>query len=137
MNENYKLAKKFREEENLQKYEYYIEQAAAEKYPDAMKEYATLLMAAADYKKALEIYKELADKGDVESMERVVDMCEREQGVPRNDKATLNFILDAINKSHNEIYLSRNFDTVEEYLRAIERRRIASRIKENLSFIYV
>lgn len=66
----------------------------------------------------------------------------------KNDKDTLNFILNLINKTYNEIYLidsgnivarmlvlqtRRHNECTWEYLQAIERRRIAARIRKLLA----
>jgi len=114
-----------------------------------MKEFAKLLRDKADYAAALALYKELAkDLLDVESMEIIVDMCEQSQGVPKNDTDTLNFVLKIIDGIYNEIYLidrshilmrtlifdtHRHNECTMRYLEAIERRRIASRIRKTLS----
>ena len=119
------------------------------KHFDAMKEFANLLRDKADYAAALALYKELAkDLLDVESMEIIVDMCEQSQGVPKNDADTLNFVLKIIDGIYNEIYLidrshilmrtlifdtHRHNECTMRYLEAIERRRIASRIRKILS----
>lgn len=75
-------------------------------------------------------------------------MCEQSQGVPKNDKDPLNFILNLINKTYNEIYLidrgnifartlvfqtRRHNECTWEYLQAVERRRIAARIRKLLA----
>ena len=73
-------------------------------------------------------------------MENIVDMYERAQC----DKDTLNFVLELINKYFNDIYQMQNiarvfsFQTIRhneltmETLQAIERRRIAARIRKLL-----
>ena len=75
-------------------------------------------------------------------------MCERAQGVAKNDNDTLNFILELINKRYNEIYqinrgnilarmwelcTRRHNELTMETLQAIERRRIAARIRRLLA----
>ena len=145
----YKLAVIFRNEGNRQKYIEWLEKSAATKNFDAMKEYADCLRENAEYEKALELYKELAKTFcDEESMEAVVDMCELNQGVAKNDKDTLNFILELINKTYTEIYLidrgnvlartmilqtRRHNELTMQTLQAIERRRIAARIRKILA----
>ncbi|PUU97413.1 hypothetical protein DCD76_19125, partial [Acinetobacter baumannii] len=67
---------------------------------------ADLLRGAGNYEKSLAIYKELSETFlDEESMEAAVDMTEHGQGVVKNDKVTLNFIQNLIDKTYNEIYL--------------------------------
>lgn len=145
----YKLATIYRAEGNHQDYIEWLAKSAETKNFDAMKDYAEHLREDADYEKALAIYKELAETFyDEESMEKIVDMCEQSQGVPKNDKDTLNFILNLINKTYNEIYLidrgnifartlvfqtRRYNECTWEYLQAIERRRIAARIRKLLA----
>ena len=79
----YKLAKLYQAEGDLQNYVEWLEKSAATKNFDAMKEYADLLRSGElvrDCEKALAIYKELAETFlDEESMENIVDMCERSQ----------------------------------------------------------
>lgn len=145
----YKLATIYRAEGDLPKYIEWLTKSAETKNFDAMKEYAEHLREDADYEKALAIYKELAETFcDEESMEKIVDMTEHGQGVVKNDKDTLNFILELINKCYNEIYLidkgnifartlafrtRRHNECTWEYLQAVERRRIAARIRKLLA----
>lgn len=145
----YKLATIYRAEENQQNYIEWLTKSAETKNFDAMKEYAELLRGAENYEEAFAIYKELSETFlDEDSMEKIVDMCEQSQGVPKNDKDTLNFILNLINKTYNEIYLidrgnifartlvfqtRRHNECTWEYLQAIERRRIAARIRKLLA----
>lgn len=145
----YKLAVMERDENNFPQYEHWLEKSAEAKHFDAMKEFAKFKRDKGDYATALALYKELAkDLFDVESMEIIVDMCEQSQGVPENDADTLNFVLKIIDGMYNEIYLidrghilmrTLMFDTrrhnecTMRYLEAIERRRIASRIRKTLS----
>ena len=145
----YKLAMIFRNEGNRQKYIEWLEKSATTKNFDAMKEYADCLRENAEYDKALALYKELSKTFcDEESMEAVVDMCELHQGVAKNDKDTLNFILEVINKTYTEIYLidrgnvlartmilqtRRHNELTMQTLQAIERRRIAARIRKILA----
>ncbi len=148
----YKLAVIFHNEGNRQKYIEWLEKSVATKNFDAMKEYADLLRSGElvrDFEKALAIYKELAETFlDEESMENIVSMCEFGQGVARNDKDMLNFVLELINKTYNEIYqinrgniiartmvfqTRRHNECTMEYLQAVERRRIAARIRKILA----
>lgn len=145
----YKLATLYREEGDFPQYVHWLEQSAATKCFDAMKEYAELLRGDGNYEKALEIYKELSKKFcDEEAMEHIVDMVERGSEIPKNDKDTLNFILNIIDEVYNEIYLidrgnilartitfctRRHNECTWEYLRAVERRRIAARIRKLLA----
>ena len=134
----YKLAIIYQAEGNQQNYIEWLEKSAETKNFDAMKEYADLI-SDTDRKKSLAIYKELAETFcDEESMEKIVDMA-------ADDKDTLNFVLELINKCFNEIYQMDNFARVFvfqtyrynectwEYLQAVERRRIAARIKKILA----
>lgn len=145
----FKLAKIYQSEGEQQKYFEWLSKSAETKNFDAMKEYADLLRGAENYEEALTIYKELAEIFcDEESMEKIVDMCVQSQGVPKNDKDTLNFILNLIDKTYNEIYLidrgnifartlvfqtRRHNECTWEYLQAVERRRIAARIRKLLA----
>ena len=145
----YKLAKLYQTERNQQDYIKWLAKSAETKNFDAMKEYAEHLRESSEYEKALAIYKELAETFcDEESMEKIVDMCVQSQAVPKNDKDTLNFILNLINKTYNEIYLidrgnifartlvfqtRRHNECTWEYLQAVERRRIAACIRRILT----
>ena len=135
----YKLANIYQAEGNQKKYVEWLSKSAETKNFDAMKEYAEYLRGVADYEKSLAIYKELAETFcDEESMEKIVDMA-------ADDKDTLNFVLELIDKCFNEIYQMNNFTRVFafqtyrynectwEYLQAIERRRIAARIRKILA----
>ena len=137
----YKLAKAYQSEGDFPKYVEWLTKSAETKNFDAMKEYAELI-SDTEREKALTIYKELAETFcDEESMERIVNMA-------ADDKDTLNFILNLINKCYNEIYLidsgnifartlvfrtRRHNECTWEYLQAIERRRIAARIRKLLA----
>ena len=145
----YKLALILRDEGNLLQYEQWLKKSAEAKHFDAMKEYAKLLRDHSRFAAALEIYKELTKTfKDVEAMEAVVDMCEQSQGVPKNDGDTLKVVLEIIDGMYNEIYLidrgnillrTINLDTrrhnecTMRYLEAVERRRIAARIRKIIS----
>lgn len=149
----YKLATLYREEDDFPQYVHWLKKSAEAQCFDAMKEYAALLRGGdeslRDYEKALALYKELSKKfQDEEAMECAVDMVERGQGIPKNDKDTLNFILGIIDDMYNEIYLinrgnifartlvfhtRRHNECTMQYLQAIERRRIASRIRKLLA----
>lgn len=148
----YKLAKIYQDEGNISQYRNWLEKSAETKNFDAMKEYAELLRSddttIQNYDRALNIYKELSETfRDEESMEAIVDMCAAGQGVPQNDKETLNFVLGLIDKMFNDIYTingpgilarimtfltRRHNELTMETLQAIERRRIASRIRRIL-----
>ena len=137
----YKLAKAYQAEGNSQKYVEWLTKSAETKNFDAMKEYAELI-SDTDREKALAIYKELAENFcDEELMEKIVDLA-------ADDKETLNFVLNLINKCYNEIYLidrgnifartmvfrtRRHNECTWEYLQAVERRRIAARIRKLLA----
>lgn len=142
----YKLATIYRAEGDLKSYFEWLEKSAATKYFDAMKEFADHLRESADYEKSFAIYKELAETFcDEESMEKIVDMYEQNQHVNKDE---LNFVLELINKRYNEIYLidrgniiartitfqtRRHNELTMETLQAIERRRIAARIRKLLN----
>ena len=145
----YKLATIYKAEGNQQNYVEWLTKSAETKNFDAMKEYADLLRGAENYEKALALYKELAETFlDEESMQNILEMAEQGYGVPKNDKDTLNFILNLIDKTYNEIYLidrgnifartlvfrtRRHNECTWEYLQAVERRRIAARIRKLLA----
>ena len=150
----YKLAIAYREgdlkaEKNISKSEYWLVKSAETKHIDAMKELAYFYRNGSvsikqDYEKAINLYKEIAETyKDEEAMEAVVDMSQLSQGT-ENDEVTLDFILDIINKQFNEIYFinsgniwgrilklgtRRHNECTMQYLKAIERRRIANRIR--------
>ena len=137
----YKLAKAYQREGDLPKYVEWLTKSAETKNFDAMKEYAELI-SDTDIEKALAIYKELAETFcDEESMGKIVDLA-------TEDKDTLNFVLELINKTYNEIYqinrgniiartmvfqTRRHNECTMEYLQAVERRRIAARIRKLLA----
>jgi len=137
----YKLAAIYRAERDFKNYVEWLEKSAATKHFDAMKEFAEHLRESGEHEKAIALYKELAQTfRDEEAMENIVDMYERAQC----DKDTLNFVLELINKYFNDIYQMQNiarvfaFQTIRhneltmETLQAIERRRIAARIRKLL-----
>ena len=138
----YKLAKIYQDKGNHKRCIEWLEKSAATKNFDAMKEFAEHLRENNSPEKAIAIYKELAEIFcDEESMEAIVNMVECGQG----DKEILNFILELIGKNFNDIYQRENFARVFafqtlrhdectwEYLQAVERRRIAARIRKLLS----
>ena len=145
----YKLSRRYLIEGDRQSYVYWLEKSAATKNFDAMTEYADLLRENGDCEKSFAIYKELAETFlDEKSMEKIVDMVERGQGVAVKDKDELNFVLTLINKTYNEIYqidrgnifarimtfqTRRHDECTMEYLQAIERRRIAARVRKLLA----
>ena len=106
----YKLATAYRTEGDLKSYVEWLSKSAETKNFDAMKEFAGHLRESGEYEKSLAVYKDLAETfRDEEAMENIVDMCERGQGIAKNDKDTLNFILELIDKCFNEIYQMKNF----------------------------
>lgn len=149
----YKLAKIYQVEKNFDKYFEWLKKSAETKNFDAMREFAEILRNGDEkirnYEKSISIYKELAEKfRDEESMENIVDMCEQGQGVEKNDKELLNYILEIINKMYNDIYYIKNInffartfvfhtrrhnECTMEYLQAVERRRIAAHIRKILA----
>lgn len=145
----YKVATIYKAEGDLKSYVEWLAKASETKNFDAMREFAEHLREEGDCEKAIALYKELAETfSDEESMEKIVDMCERGQGVVKNDNDTLNFILKLINNRYNEIYqinrgnilartwelqTRRHNELTSETLQAIERRRIAARIRKLLN----
>lgn len=149
----YKLAKIYQAEKNFQQFFYWIKKSAETKNFDAMKEFAEILRNGDEkirnYEKSISIYKKLAETfRDEESMENIVDMCEQGLGVEKNDKDLLNYILEIINKMYNDIYYIKNINFLArtftfrtrrhnectmEYLQAVERRRIAAKIRKILA----
>lgn len=141
----YKLAKMYQSEGDFKSYVEWLGKSAEMKTFDAMKEFADYLREKGEYEKALMIYKELAETfSDEVSMENIVDMYERGQC----DKDKLNFVLEIINRHYNEIYqinrgnilartlklqTRRHNELTMETLQAIERRRIAARIRKILA----
>ena len=138
----YKLANIYRMGGDQQNYIEWLSKSATTKNFDAMKELADLLREDGEYEKSFALYKELAETFlDEESMEKIVDMA-------ANDKDTLKFILNLIDETYNEIYLidrgniiartlifqtRRHNECTWEYLQAVERRRIAARIRKLLA----
>ena len=128
---------------NFHEYVQWLKKSAEGKNFQAMKEFAKVLREnekIRDTEKAVQIYKELVtDFYDVESMGILVDMC------APSDTETLNLILETIDKRYNQIYAYDNFFkrvfefgtrrqdefTIQTFY-AIERRRIAARIKKIL-----
>ena len=141
----YKLATIFKAEGDLKNYVEWLKKSAATKNFDAMKEFAEHLRKSGEHEKAFAIYKELAETFlDEEAMDNIVKMCELGQC----DKDMLNFVLTLINKTYNEIYqinrgniiartmvfqTRRHNECTMEYLQAVERRRIAARIRKILA----
>lgn len=106
-----------------------------------MKEYAAILHDKGDDVAARELYKEIVDiSGDWQAMENLLD-------ISQDDSATLKFILSKIDSMYNEIYLRdyqilrrtwelgtrRHNECTIQTLAAVERRRIASRIRKLLA----
>lgn len=149
----YKLAKIYQVEGNFEKYLEWLKKSAETKNFDAMRELAEILRNGdekiRDYEKSISLYKELVKIFyDEKSMENIVDMCKQGQGVEKNDKVLLNRILEIIDEMYNGIYyiknisfLARTFafqtrrhnECTMEYLQAVERRRIAARIRKILA----
>lgn len=148
----YKLAKIYQVEKNFDKYFEWLKKSAETKNFDAMREFAEILRngdeKVRNYEKSISLYKELAKTFcDEKSMENLVEMCEQGQGVEKNDKDLLNYILEIISKTYNEIYYIKNINFARvyafstrrhnectiEYLQAVERRRIAAHIRKILA----
>ena len=118
-----------------------IEKAAAGNYTSAIIQFAEMKMDAFDFETALQLFKKASRAGDVDAMEKAVDLC-----VGTDDRATLNEIAKIIQSYYNDIYTTKNFlgrmmcfgsskpyEYLNEYARAIERRRIFNRIQEMLN----
>ena len=133
--------------QDLKESAYWLKKAAETEHIDAMKEYAAKLRTGTDFIEqnqtaAINLYKEIIKLyGDEETMENFVDMCSLGEGVPQNDSDSLNFLLDKIGRRCNAIYQhgSWGFHTMREdectmdYLRGLERRRIARRARRLLN----
>ena len=137
----YKLAMLYRNEGNTSAADDWLAKAVATKNFCAIREYADRLRKKGDFDAAVDMYKEVIKySGDVEAMEAVVDLSE-------HNIENLNFVLDAINSDYNEIYLRdykiiqrimslgtrRHNECTIQTLQAVERRRIASRIRKLLA----
>ena len=133
--------------QDLKESAYWLKKAAETEHIDAMKEYAAKLRTGTDFIEqnqtaAINLYKEIIKLyGDEETMENFVDMCSLGEGVPQNDSDSLNFLLDKIGRKRNAIYQhgAFGFQTLREdectmnYLRELERRRIARRVRRMLN----
>lgn len=133
-------------EQDLKESAYWLEKAANSKHIDAMKDFAAKLRTGSDFieqnqEAAINLYKEVIELyRDEEAMENLLDMCSLGQGVPKNDSETLNFLLNIINRMHNNIYSPsiafatlRHNECTMDYLRAWERRRIAKQTQRLLN----
>lgn len=134
------LSNLYRKEGNTTEADKWLEKSVATKNFFAMKEYAARLREKGDVNAAVTLYKEIVKStSDVEAMEAVVDMSE-------HDAENLNFVLNAINSEYNDIYsrdlvleriitlgTRRHNELTIQTLQAIERRRIASRIRKLLA----
>ena len=118
-----------------------IEKAAAGNYTSAIIQLAEMKMDAFDFETALQLFKKASRAGDVDAMEKAVYLC-----IGTDDRATLNEIAEIIQSYYNDIYTTKNFlgrmmcfgsskpyEYLNEYARAIERRRIFNRIQEMLN----
>ena len=137
----YKLSKIYQAEKDFSKYQYWLEKSArGTKNFFAMKELADNLRKEENFSAARELYKEIVEiSGDTEAMENLLD-------ISQNDTETLKFILSKIDGMYNEIYLRdyqilrrtwefgtrRHNECTIQTLQAVERRRIASRIRKLL-----
>lgn len=137
----YKLSKIFLSEKDFETAAYWLEKSAESKNFFAMKELADNLREKEKFSAARELYKEIVDiSGDWQAMENLLD-------ISQDDSATLEFILNKIESMYNEIYLRdyqilrrtwalgtrRHNECTIQTLQAIERRRIASRIRKLLA----
>lgn len=137
----YKLAKIYQAEKDFSKYQHWLEKSAETKNFFAMQELADNLREKENFSVARGIYKEIIEiSGDWRAMENLLD-------ISSNDPETLKFILSKIDRMYNEIYLRdyqilrrtwdlgtrRHNECTIAYLAAVERRRIASRIRKLLA----
>lgn len=137
----FKLVTIYRNEGNIPAADEWLVKSAKAKNFFAMKEYAAILHDKGDDVAARELYKEIVDiSGDWQAMENLLD-------ISQDDSATLKFILSKIDSMYNEIYLRdyqilrrtwdlgtrRHNECTIQTLAAVERRRIASRIRKLLA----
>ena len=137
----YKLSKIYQAEKDFSKYQHWLEKSAETRNFFAMKELADNLRNKENFSAAREIYKKIVEiSGDSETMEKLLD-------ISSNDTDTLKFILSKIGRMYNEIYLRdyqilrrtwdlgtrRYNECTIQTLQAVERRRIASRIRKLLA----
>ena len=142
MDAMYKLGKLLLSENEVQAKKYIVK-AAEKNYLPALIMSAEICREEKNFTKTVEFYKKAAELGDVKSMEEIVNMCEAGEGVEKNDSATLEEVLKIIEKNYNDIYSTtdilgrtfylgsrRNEEYTPQYAKAIERRRIANRIRK-------
>ncbi len=137
----FKLAIIYRNEGKIPAADEWLVKSAKAKNFFAMKEYAAILHDNGDDFAARELYKEIVDfSGDWQAMENLLD-------ISQDDSAILKFILKKIDNMYNEIYLRdyqilrrtwdlgtrRHNECTIQTLAAVERRRIASRIRKLLA----
>ena len=137
----FKLAIIYRNEGKIPAADEWLVKSAKAKNFFAMKEYAAILHDNDDDFAARELYKEIVDfSGDWQAMENLLD-------ISQDDSAILKFILKKIDNMYNEIYLRdyqilrrtwdlgtrRHNECTIQTLAAVERRRIASRIRKLLA----
>ena len=137
----FKLAIIYRNEGNIPAADEWLVKSAKAKNFFAMKELADNLREKENFSAARELYKEIVDiSGDTEAMENLLD-------ISQDDSEILKFILNKIDSMYNEIYLRdyqilrrimelgtrRHNECTIQTLAAVERRRIASRIRKLLA----
>ena len=138
----YKLGELLLSEDEMQAKKYIVK-AAEKNYLPALILSAKISQEERNFAKALEFYQKAAELGDVKSMEEIVNMCEAGKGVKENDSEILDEVLKIIEKNYNDIYSTtdffgrtfylgsrRNEEYTPQYSQAIERRRIANRIRK-------
>lgn len=138
----YKLGELLLSEDEMQAKKYIVK-AAEKNYLPALILSAKISQEERNFAKALEFYQKAAELGDVKSMEEIVNMCEVGEGVKENDSEILDEVLKIIEKNYNNIYSTtdffgrtfylgsrRNEEYTPQYAQAIERRRIANRIRK-------
>ena len=98
---------------------------ARENYRPAASKLARILHDEGNLPEAVTFYKKATELGDVEAMDVLVETC-------AGDEEILNFVLENIDKHHNNIYFSYHIrdaaDYTSEYDNAVERRRIRNKI---------
>jgi len=137
----YKVSKIYQAEGDFEKSLDYLKKSAETKNFFAMKELADHFRTTEDLTAARKLYREIVEIfGDTDSMEKLIE-------ISQDNSETLKFILKVIDSRYNEIYIRdyqilrrifelgtrRHNEYTIQTLQAIERRRIASRVRKLLS----
>ena len=110
----------------------FLAQAAEENYRPAAMKLAKIFHAEGNLPETVTFYKKATELGDVEAMDALIKLC-------ADDKETLNFVLENINKRYDDIYNAdmgrvfffgsiRKEEYTPQYGAAVERRRIKNTI---------